>query len=118
MGLKYVEIWECEWVALKLEKGMKKNDFSKYAKFPKKNSLPVKNITENDVIKAVKDGSLFGLVECSIRVPDDMKDSFKEFPPLFKHANISINDIGPFMRYFAENNNFLKKTERSLNQLT
>ena len=36
LGLKYVEIWECEWVALKLEKGMKKNDFSKYAKFPKK----------------------------------------------------------------------------------
>ena len=114
LGLKYVEIWECEWVALKLEKGMKKNDFSKYAKFPKKNSLPVKNITENDVIKAVKDGSLFGLVECSIRVPDDMKDSFKEFPPLFKHANISINDIGPFMRSFAENNNFLKKPRKAL----
>ena len=34
LGLKYEEIWECEWRALKIEKGVKKNDFSKYVKFP------------------------------------------------------------------------------------
>ena len=43
-----------------------------------------------------------------------MKDSFKEFTPLFKHANISINDIGPFMKSFAENNNLKKKNREAL----
>ena len=54
-----VEMWECEW---KLK-----------AKQPRR---PKRTMTQNEILTAVIDGALFGMVECDVRVPDNLRGHF------------------------------------------
>jgi hypothetical protein len=69
------------------------------------------------------------MVQCDIEVPRDWPDPvtpkrlgthlcpreyFAEFPPIMKHADVTINDIGETMKAFVQNNNLSEKPRRML----
>ena len=61
-------------------------------------------MSEQEIIQSVKSGSLFGMVECDIRVPEHLKEYFSEMTPVFKHANIHKEDTSPLMKEYAARN--------------
>ena len=95
--VKVVEMWECAW---KLE-----------AKQPPRQKW---NMTQNDILAAVIDGTLFGMVECDLHVPEHLQDHFAEMQPIFKNATVTRDDIGPFMRQYAEENDIMSTPRRML----
>ena len=92
-----VEMWECEW---KCE-----------AKPPRR---PKWTMTQNEILTAVIDGTLFGMVECDVRVPDNLRGHFAEMQPVFKNTTVTRDDIGSYMRQYAEEHNILTKPRRML----
>ena len=92
-----VEMWECEW--------------KREAKPPRR---PKWTMTQNEILTAVIDGTLFGMVECDVRVPDNLRGHFAEMQPVFKNPTITRDDIGPYMRQYAEEHNILTKPRRKL----
>ena len=71
-------------------------------------------MTQQQIIAAVVDGTLFGMVECDVRVPEHLQDHFAEMQPIFKNANVSRDDIGPFMRNYAEEHDIMSTPRRML----
>lgn len=56
----------------------------------------------------VDDKTLFGQVECDIHdVPDDKKKHFEEMIPNSKNTEVSRDDIGDYMKEYAEKNKLL-----------
>ena len=92
-----VEMWECEW---KLE-----------AKQPHRQKW---NMTQQQIITAVVDGTLFGMVECDVRVPSELRAHFAEMQPIFKNATVTRDDIGSFMRQYAEEHDIMSTPRRML----
>jgi len=71
-------------------------------------------VSEQEIIEEIKAGSLFGMVECDLETPEDLKLAFSEFQPISKHANVSREDIGDLMKEFAIQNNLLKSPTKAL----
>ena len=95
--VKVVEMWECDWKR-------------------ERDPLPRQkwNMTQQQIIAAVVDGTLFGMVECDVRVPEHLQDHFAEMQPIFKNTTVTRDDISPFMRQYAEEHNILTKPRRML----
>ena len=66
-------------------------------------------MTQQQILAAVVDGTLFGMVECDVRVPEELQDYFSEMQPVFKNASVTRDDIGPFRRQYAEEHDILSK---------
>ena len=45
-------------------------------------------MTQQQILAAVVDGTLFGMVECDVRVPEELQDYFSEMQPVFKNASV------------------------------
>ncbi|XP_071793479.1 uncharacterized protein [Asterias amurensis] len=109
-GYNLVEMWECQWHDLRRE------DHT-VGHFVESIRLPLshkKVMTERAVLEAVMDGSMFGIVECDIRVPPALRDHFAEMPPIFKNTEVSRVDIGDHMRDYAEREGAMKQPRRTL----
>ena len=104
--VKVVEMWECDWKELRKEPDVK--SFLAPARRQKW------NMTQQQIITAVVDGTLFGMVECDVRVPDNLREHFAEMQPIFKNTTVTRDDIGPYMRQYAEEHNILTKPRRML----
>ena len=106
---------ECDWKKLKEEdesimKCVRENMLYNY-QGPGWN----KYLTEQQILRLVKTGDLFGLMKIDISVEDEsLKKRCQEFPPFFKHAEIGRDDIGPHMREFAEETGALKNPQKAL----
>ena len=104
--VKVVEMWECDWKELRDEPDVKIfHDIPRHRKW---------TMTEQQILAAVIDGTLFGMVECDIHVPPELQDHFAEMQPIFKNANVSRDDIGPFMRQYAEENDIMSTPRQML----
>ena len=99
--VKVVEMWECEWKEVRNESDVKT--------FLTPSSRPRWTMTQQQILAAVVDGTLFGMVECDVRVPEELQDYFSEMQPVFKNASVTRDDIGPFMRQYAEEHDILSK---------
>ena len=92
LGYKVVSITSCEWM---------KNEASKiWYSF---SQLPC---YYTDILQGIIDGEIFGLVKCSLHVPQELIEKYSEFPPLFKNTEIAMADIGEHMQEFC------RKTKR------
>ena len=60
---------------------------------------------QDQIIKYIQDGHLFGFVECDIEVPEHLKEYFSEMTPIFKNTEVSLKDIGEFMQEYAKQHN-------------
>ena len=104
--VKVVEMWECDWKELRKEPDVK--SFLAPARRQKW------KMTSHSIIAAVIDGTLFGMIECDVRVPDNLREYFAEMQPVFKNVTVTRDDIGPYMRQYAEEHNILTKPRRML----
>ena len=101
-----VEMWECDWKELRDEPDVKIFlDIPRHRKWM---------MTEQHILAAVIDGTLFGMVECDIHVPEHLQDHFAEMQPVFKNVTVTRDDIGPFMRQYAEENDIMSAPRRML----
>ena len=104
--VKTVEMWECDWKEIRDEPDVKIFlDIPRHRKW---------TMTEQQILAAVIDGTLFGMVECDIRVPEHLQDHFAEMQPVFKNVTVTRDDIGPFMRHYAEENDIMSTPRRML----
>ena len=95
--VKVVEMWECGW--------KRERDPPPRQKW---------NMTQQQIIAAVVDGTLFGMIECDVRVPEHLQDHFAEMQPIFKNTTVTRDDIGPFMRQYAEEHDIMSTPRRML----
>ena len=95
--VKVVEMWECQW-----------------KRESKALPRPKWNMTQSEILADVVNGTLFGMVECDVHVPPDLRKHFSEMQPIFKNVTVSRDDIGPYMSQYAEENNILAKPRRML----
>ena len=66
------------------------------------------------ILSEVRNECLFGCVEVDIHVPDHLKEKLSEMCPIFKNAEISPDDIGDFMKAYADEHNIMAQPRRSL----
>ena len=104
--VKVVEMWECEWKEKRKEPDVK--SFLAPARRQKW------KMTQQQIITAVVDGTLFGMVECDVRVPSELRAHFAEMQPIFKNTTVTRDDIGPFMRQYAEEHDIMSTPRRML----
>ena len=64
-----------------------------------------KYLSQDQIIKYIQDGHLFGFVECDIEVPDHLKEYFSEMTPIFKNVDVCLHDVGEFMQEYAKQQN-------------
>ena len=108
-----VEMYECQWLAM--TKNVREVKRFLHRTFPvRKPFKSVAAINTDTIVQAVLDKTLFGLVYCDLHVPDDLKTRFKDFPPIFKNTDVTIDDIGPHMREYAEREGLMKTPRRTL----
>ena len=103
-----VKMWECEWKGKRIE-----SDTKRFidVEFPLRST---RRMTQHQILAAVVDGTLFGMVECDICVPRERQDHFAEMQPIFKNTTVTRNDIGPFMRDYAEEHDIVSAPRRML----
>ena len=92
-----VEMWECQW-----------------KRESKALPRPKWNMTQSEILADVVNGTLFGMVECDVHVPPDLRAHFAEMQPIFKNVTVSRDDIGPYMRQYAEENDIMSAPRRML----
>ena len=101
-----IEMWECEWKEIRKEPDVKS--------FLAPTRRQKWKMTQQQIITAVVDGTLFGMVECDVRVPSELRAHFAEMQPIFKNATVTRDDIGPFMRQYAEEHDIMSTPRRML----
>ena len=62
-------------------------------------------------IRSVK---LFGYVHSDIEVPEELKEKFANFPPIFKNTNVGRHDIGLLMEDYDEKEALLCQPRKML----
>ena len=113
-GYTVVEMRECEWYHMKRQNPNiqlyldtifppRKDFFGHGAPY-----------SEEELLKAVIEKDLFGLVLCDVNVPEEHREKFSEMTPVFKNVNVSREDIGVFMQEYTQDHNLLKQPRRTL----
>ena len=110
-GYNLVECWECEWLAMKKRNCILQEFINTHLRRPLDST---KTLAKDSIISHVMDGTLFGCVECDIHVPDNLNHHFAEMCPIFKNVEISRDDIGDYMKKYAEAKNIMPRPRRSL----
>ena len=109
-GYKVVCIWECEYKNMrKTDENLKDFRFS-YKQEPNCRS----GMSVEQIISSIRSDTLFGVVRCDIRVPDDEKEKFSEMCPVFKNVDIPFDCIGEHMQQFVNDNKLTKNPKRGL----
>ena len=85
--------WEKDWQALLTQQPDIKSYLSQHRTY----THFKKYLTQDQVIQYIKDGRIFGFVECDIEVPDHLKEYFSEMTPIFKNVDVCLDDVGEFM---------------------
>ena len=111
LGYTVVEMWECQWQQQKShDKNLQRFIATRFRRHMDKKQ----HMTQEDILEAVVAGTLFGLVECDIHVPEALHPHFAEMQPIFKNVNITRDDIGETMRAYAEQHKIMSQPRRSL----
>ena len=98
-----VEMYECQWREIK----KRNRELQRFI------ATEVRRILER-ILSEVRHERLFGCVEVDIRVPDHLKEKFSEMCPIFKNTEINRDDIGEYMKAYAEENKIMAQPRRSL----
>ena len=98
-GYNVLEMWECEWWQMKRTN----RQLQRFIASEVCRTLDtIKIMTPERILSEVQHERSFGYVEVDIRVPDHLKGKFSEMCPIFKNTNISRDDIGEYMKAYAE----------------
>ena len=108
LGYTVVEIWECQW------KKWRRENINGVKQFVNKIYPFQQSLSKNALIEKIKRGDLFGVVDCSLEVPEHLYPYFGDFPPIFKNCEVGRDDIGDHMKEFAERHKLLSKPRKML----
>ena len=108
--VKVVELWECEWKKTRRDPVVKK---FLDAAFPRRRHARW-TMTSQQILNGVSAGTVFGLIECDLCVPEALREHFAEMQPVFKNIRLTRDDLGPFMRRYAEEHNIMATPRRML----
>ena len=96
--VKVVELWECEWKEMRGDPAVKQ---CVDAAFPRRRHARW-TMTSQQILSGVRAGTVIGMIECDICVPEELREHFAEMQPVFKNMCLIREDLGPFMRRYAE----------------
>ena len=102
-------MWEKDWQALLTQRPEIKTHLAQHRTF----THFKKYLSQDQIIKYIQDGHLFGFVECDIEVPDHLKEYFSEMTPIFKNVDVCLDDVREFMQEYAKQQN-IKDVPRCL----
>ena len=111
LGYNVVEMWECQWAKLK-EKSKELRAF--IARYHRKPIDKKQIMSEDEVKNAIRDKKLFGLVECDVEVPKEKREYFAEMTPIFKNVEVAREDVGDYMKAYAEEHGLLTQPRKTL----
>ena len=100
-------MWKCEW--WRLYKTTTNDKLHIREVFVYRRSL-----TEHQLIEGKKKGNVFGYVQCDIEVPENLRATFANFPPIFKNTLVSKNDIGDLMETYAQEEEITSQPRKML----
>ena len=102
-------VYECEFEKRRKHDTELKN-YINSQKPPFTRMFPGKITNQEVILDAIKTEQLFGLVECTISVPNDLWGDFEQMSPIFQTVMVSVDDVGETSRvsYF-----FLKAFKRA-----
>ena len=66
------------------------------------------------ILQAIHEDRVFGLAQVDTHTPEDLKDKFRDLPPIFKSALLSKEDAGPHMARFCETDGLVSQPRMSL----
>ena len=101
-GFTVVSITSCEWMRDPASKEL-------YSSAKRSSECSLK-----DIEKGVLDDEIFGLVKFSGHFPDDLKEKYADFPPIFKNTSVDLADIGDHMQTFCIATGRTKGVDRTL----
>ena len=110
--VKVVELWECEWKEMRRDQTVRK---CMDAAFPRRRHVQW-TMTSQQILSGVRAGTVFGMIECDICVSEELREHFAEMQPVFKNIRLIREDLGPFMRRYAEEHNIMTTPRRMLVQ--
>ena len=86
----FIQTFECDWLAIKPNVNFTNSISTFFGR---------KNISGNEILAAVADGSFFGIIRADIKSPQAVIDHFMKvrFPPVFAHVCIEENMVAPAM---------------------
>ena len=102
-GFKVVKMKECQYQPLPLNKYL-----------PPYYQSHKKALTQDQILKDVVDGKLFGMVEVDIQVPEHLKSHFKEMSPIFCTCDVPVSAMGSLMQDHITKYNMSTKPRRLL----
>lgn len=116
-GYRLNQIWECEFRNLKTSSKSLQNLINK--KLPPFFRHYKRKVSESEILEAVYDGRIFGMIEVDICVPDEWPsqfqsqlqhyDYFEEMAPLFCTSDIPFEAKAPHMQHHVR-----EKTEATI----
>ena len=71
-------------------------------------------MTSQQILSGVRAGTVFGLIECDLCVPEALREHFAEMQPVLKNIRMTRDDLGQFMRRYAEEHNIMATPRRML----
>jgi hypothetical protein len=115
LGYSVEVMRECQWRRIKYEQRPVREFVSAHCPpFRSAFSEEGSGVHEGSVTRAILSGSLFGLVQCDIQVPEELRDHFAEFQPIFKNVCVSREDAGSFMAHYCKEHDLVSQPRRSL----
>ena len=82
-------MWECKWWRLYKTTNTVKQHIREQFRYRR-------SLAAEQLLEEIKEGKLFGYVECDIEVPGKLRSKFDNFPPFFKNTLVSKSDIGDY----------------------
>ena len=106
-GFNVSEMWECEsWILYKTTNTVKQ---CIREHFPYRRSLAAEQLLEE-----IKEGKLFGYVQCHTETPEKLRSKLNTFPPIFKITLVSKSDIVDLLKNYVEDERLLSQPRKML----
>ena len=71
-------------------------------------------LREKRFLEKIKSWNLFDYVQRDIEVPENLQEDFVNFPPIFKNVIVGRDEIGPFLKEYADKERLLTEPRRLL----
>jgi len=76
-------MWECEWARKLLTEDIVVPTTYRYP------TEEILTMSQSEVIDHIRSGAIFGAAEVDISVPVNLIETFDDFPPIFKNAEVN-----------------------------
>ena len=71
-------------------------------------------LSEERLMQEIRSRTLFGYLQCDLKVHEHLKAYFANFPPTFNSTVVSRNNIGDLMKEYAEREGMMSQPSRML----